>query len=174
MSYKIREMHPEEYPLLRDFLYMAIYLPEGVEPPPESILDSPALQVYIAQFGSSRHDKALVAELDGEIVGAVWSRIMNDYGHLDDTTPSLAMSVCQSCRRQGIGTALLQHLLVLLKASGYSKVSLSVQKANFAVNLYRQNGFLIVAENSEEYIMAATLQKSSVKDIIASGNTSEI
>ena len=82
MSCKIREMHPEEYPLLRDFLYMAIYLPEGVEPPPESILDSPALQVYIAQFGSSRHDKALVAELDGKIVGAVWSRIMNDYGHL--------------------------------------------------------------------------------------------
>ena len=31
--------------------------------------------------------------MDHDIVGAVWIRIMNDYGHIDDQTPSLAISV---------------------------------------------------------------------------------
>ena len=34
MNTIIRKIHPEEYSLLREFLYHAIYLPEGVEPPP--------------------------------------------------------------------------------------------------------------------------------------------
>lgn len=42
----------------------------------------------------SKHDKALVAEIQGNVVGAIWVRIMNDYGHIDNDTPSLAMSVC--------------------------------------------------------------------------------
>ncbi|EDS07427.1 hypothetical protein CLOSCI_01526 [[Clostridium] scindens ATCC 35704] len=36
---------------------------------------------------------------------------------------------------------------------GYEKVSLSVQKANYAVKLYEKTGFKIVDENEEEYIM---------------------
>ena len=31
--YEIREIRPEEYPLLDDFLYEAIYIPENVEAP---------------------------------------------------------------------------------------------------------------------------------------------
>jgi len=33
MDYIIREMRSEEYCLLSDFLYEAIYIPEGIEPP---------------------------------------------------------------------------------------------------------------------------------------------
>lgn len=36
MNTIIRKIRPEEYSLLREFLYQAIYLPEGVEPPPRS------------------------------------------------------------------------------------------------------------------------------------------
>lgn len=43
MDYEIREIKKEEYPLLRDFLYEAIFVPEGMEPPPRSILDTPQL-----------------------------------------------------------------------------------------------------------------------------------
>lgn len=48
-------------------------------------------------------------------------------------------------------------MLSLLKIHGYSRVSLSVQKANFAVNLYQKVGFEIVKENAEEYIMVRCL-----------------
>ena len=83
--------------------------------------------------GNSKHDKALIAEVDGNIVGAIWARIMNDYGHIDENTPSLAMSVLKAHRSMGIGTSLLTQMLLAEKAAGYAKLSLSVQKDNYAV-----------------------------------------
>ena len=38
MKYTIREMTAQEYPLLDDFLYEAIFVPEGVDPPSKSII----------------------------------------------------------------------------------------------------------------------------------------
>lgn len=160
MNYIIREMKQEEYTLLSDFLYEAIYIPEGTEPPPRSVISLPELKEYIVDFGTQKHDMALVAEVEGQIVGAVWVRIMNDYGHIDDETPSLAMSVYQEYRGLGIGTALLKKLLSALKSQGYPKVSLSVQKANYAVKMYQTAGFHVVSENEEEYIMVADLCRS--------------
>ena len=40
----------------------------------------------------------------------------------------------------------------------HTRVSLSVQKENFAVNLYRKVGFEIAADHGEEYIMACDLK----------------
>lgn len=153
MNYKIREILAYEYPLLDDFLYEAIFIPEGIEPPPKTIITSPELQVYVERFGASKDDRGLVAEIDGKIVGAVWVRIMNDYGHIDDETPSLAISLYKEYRGFGIGTALMKEILALLKEHGYKRVSLSVQKANYAAKMYLKVGFEIVRENEEEYIM---------------------
>ncbi len=157
MNYIIREMKQEEYAQLSDFLYEAIYLPDGVQPPPRSVIALPEMQEYIVDFGTRKHDRAWGAEVQGKIVGAVWVRIMKDYGHIDDDTPSLAMSVYQEYRGHGIGTALLQGLLSALKSQGCPKVSLSVQKANYAVNMYQAAGFHVVGENEEEYIMVNDL-----------------
>lgn len=75
MNYSIREMRKEEYSLLGDFLYEAIYIPDGTAAPPKSVIACPELQVYIADFGNSKHDKALIAEVDGNIVGAIWQEL---------------------------------------------------------------------------------------------------
>ena len=159
MNYSIREMRKEEYSLLGDFLYEAIYIPDGTAAPPKSVIACPELQVYIADFGNSKHDKALIAEVDGNIVGAIWARIMNDYGHIDDNTPSLAMSVLKAYRGMGIGTSLLTQMMSTEKAAGYAKLSLSVQKDNYAVRMYKKAGFNTVDENNEEYIMVIDLNK---------------
>lgn len=111
-----------------------IFVPEGAAVPPEVIVDSAELQVYYVGFGTSKHDRALVAE--GRVVGAVWCRIMEDYGHINDATPSLAISVHKAWRGVGIGTAMMQEMLALLHACGYGQVSLSVDKANYAVRMY--------------------------------------
>lgn len=158
MNYEIRNIKPEEYCLLEDFLYEAIYIPDGVEPPPRSVIQFPELQEYICDFGKRKYDKALVAEVERNLVGAVWVRVMNDYGHIDDMTPSLAMSVRKEYRGLGIGTSLLRQLLSDLKMAGYAKISLSVQKENYAVGMYRKLGFTVVSENREEYIMVVNLQ----------------
>ena len=140
-------MKSQEYRLLSDFLYEAIYIPEGIEPPPKSVIECPELQEYIVEFGNRKHDKALVAEIQGNVVGAIWVRIMNDYGHIDNDTPSLAMSVCPQYRGLGIGTSLLKQLLQVERLAGYSKISLSVQKSNYAVKMYEKVGFTVVDEN---------------------------
>lgn len=154
----IREMKQAEYPLLENFLYEAIFIPDGVEPPPKSIIYRPELQVYISEFGKSKHDIALVADINGKIVGAVWVRIMNDYGHIDDKTPSFAISVYKEYRGKGIGTALMSEMLAILKKRGYKQASLSVQKKNFAAEMYRKLGFKAIEENEEEYLMVKKLR----------------
>ena len=161
MNCIIREMQKDEYYLLSDFLYEAIYIPDGTAAPPKSVITCPELQVYISDFGNSNHDKALLAEVNGNIVGAIWARIMNDYGHIDKNTPSLAMSVFKTYRGVRIGTLLLTQMLSAEKAAGYAKLSLSVQKDNYAVKLYRKVGFTIVSETDEEYIMVVDLNSIS-------------
>ena len=156
-QYYIREIMPQEIPLLEDFLYEAVFIPEGVAPPPKTIVKNEDLQVYVRDFGLLPDDKCLVAEADTKIVGAVWCRIMNDYGHIDDDTPSLAISLYKEYRNQGIGTELLRRMILLLRQSGYKQVSLSVQKANYAARMYLKSGFKVVNENPEEYIMALDL-----------------
>ncbi len=158
-KYSIRPIRPEEFVLLEDFLYEAIFVPEGAEPPPKAIVQRDELQLYVKNFGESPHDYCFVAEEAGNIIGAVWCRIMDDYGHVDDDTPSLAMSLCKEYRGRGIGTALLRHMLTFLKASGYKKLSLSVQKDNFAAGMYLKNGFKTAIEKAEEYIMLCDLTK---------------
>ncbi|MBR5371989.1 MAG: GNAT family N-acetyltransferase [Oscillospiraceae bacterium] len=153
MEYLIRKMAPAEYPQLNDFLYYAIYVPEGIAPPPYEIIRQPELQVYTQNFGQSAHDRALAAVVDQRIVGAVWVRIMEDYGHIDDETPSFAISLLPEYRAKGIGTALMQAMLAELQAAGYRRASLSVQKANYAERMYRRLGFRIIGETEEEYLM---------------------
>lgn len=157
MDFKIRFISEEEVGVLEDFLYEAIYVPEGESAPPRSIINQPELQVYISNFGKKKDDIGMVAEADGQIIGAVWVRIMNDYGHIDNNTPSFAISVYKDYRGFGTGTDLMKEMLRVLKARGYKQASLSVQKANYAVRMYQKVGFQIVDENEEEYIMLCQL-----------------
>ena len=159
MKYCIRPLSGTEYSVLADFLYEAIFIPEGVEPPPRDIVNRPELQVYVEGFGSRVGDLALCAETDGKIVGAVWGRIMNDYGHVDDETPSLAISLYKEYRGQGIGTALMRAVISGYAELGYKRLSLAVQKANYAVKMYEKVGFKTVSENDEEYIMVCNNSK---------------
>ena len=156
MDYKIREIRKNEYSILFDFLYEAIFITEGMDKPPKSIIEQPELQVYIKDFGKA-DDWCFVVEIKEKIVGAVWVRIMNDYGHIDDETPSFAISLYEEYRNMGIGTALMRDMLEFLKNKGYRRTSLSVQKVNYAVRMYQKVGFEVVDENEEEYIMVYRL-----------------
>lgn len=153
MAVQIREIEPKEYAILEKFLYEAIYIPEGHEKPPYSIVKEPELQIYIENFGESEGDVGFIATDQKEIIGAAWARLIDDYGHINDETPSLSISILKDYRSRRIGTALMQSLLRALKERGYKQVSLSVQKANNAVHMYRKLGFEVVSETEEELIM---------------------
>ena len=160
MNYNIRKIRESEYHILEDFIYEAIFIPEGVTPPPKSIIYQPDLQVYINGFGNEKDDICFVAEVDDKVIGAVWVRDMKDYGHISDGIPSFAISLYKEYRNFGIGTELMTTMLNELRSKGYTKASLAVQKANYAVKMYKNVGFRIYDENDEEYIMICDLKRN--------------
>ncbi len=160
MQYAIRPIKKEEYGSLKDFLYDAIFIPEGQTPLPRTVLQEKALQNYYLDFGRE-DDTCLVAEAEGSLVGAVWARILSGevkgYGYVDASTPEIAISVQREYRKKGIGTALLSAMLALLGKKGYKHASLSVQKQNPALHLYERVGFSILADKNDEYLMVYDL-----------------
>ncbi len=93
MNYLIRKLKQDESKVLDTFLYEAIFIPEGVSAPSKDIINQPDLQVYVKAFGKDKGNLCLVAQVSDKIVGAVWVRIMNDYGHIDNETPPFAISL---------------------------------------------------------------------------------
>ena len=86
----IREIKPSEIYKLEDMLYEAICQPDEDNLIPRTVLDIPEVNAYIRDFGSRKDDYCIVADSDGEIIGAVWLRIISDeikgYGYIDDET----------------------------------------------------------------------------------------
>jgi len=155
MEYKVRPIMTDEIPLLPDFLYEAIYQSDESNLLPRSVLNKPEINVFIDGFGEKKDDRCLVALSDGEIIDAVWIRILSGdvkgYGNIDDETPEFAISVYKQYRGKGVGTHLMRGMIRLLKDRGYAKASLAVQKDNYAVKMYQDVGFTVVNENDEEY-----------------------
>ena len=60
MNYKIREIKKTEISLLDDFLYEAIFIPEGVTPTSRDIIKDEALQIYVKDFGKQKDDICFV------------------------------------------------------------------------------------------------------------------
>ena len=163
MNYTIRALEPSEIPLLRDFTYEAIFQRDPENLIPRSVLEEPTVRVFYEDFGKP-HDLCFVAETEGALIGAVWTRILSGevrgFGNIDPHTPEFAISVYPDYRGQGVGTALMRHMLRALGERGYAKVSLAVQKDNYAVRMYEALGFSVLKETDEEYLMVLILDET--------------
>jgi len=141
---------------MEDFLYWAIFTPPDKKLPERNIIFKPDVFIYIENFGNE-DDCGVIAEIDGQAIGAAWTRIIPAYGHIDNQTPELAISVLPGYRNKGVGEMLMQKLFERLFERGYEKTSLAVQKENPAVRFYLRLGYEIVEEKSEEYLMVKRL-----------------
>ncbi len=158
---EIRPIEGRDHRLLEEFLYQTIFIPEGVEPPAREIIFLPEIFVYIDGFGAE-DDLGVVAEADGEVVGAAWTRIIPAFGHIDGATPELAISMLPGWRGRGVGSRMMERLFGMLRERGYRRTSLSVQKDNPAVRFYKRLGYAIVDERPdgaghEDYLMVKDL-----------------
>jgi len=159
---KVRVMRGSDYECLPEFLYQAIYIPEGVDPPLRNVINDPEIFIYIKDFGTQPGDLGVVAEQNGQIIGAAWTRIIPAYGHINNETPELAISILPEFRGYGIGTKLMKKLFDVLRENGYRQTSLSVQKDNPAVRFYQRLGYEISGERidhagHEDYLMMKEL-----------------
>jgi len=159
MSVTIREMRPADAPQMEGFLYHAIFQPPGAEPISHKVIFQPEVYMYIDDFdpASRPGDVGVVAKIDGEYVGMAWTRIISAYGHIDDETPELAISVLPEHRGKGIGAILMERLFDLLRVRGYAQTSLAVQKQNPACRFYRRMGYEVVRDKGEEWLMVKQL-----------------
>jgi len=156
----IRKINEHEHKILREIFYHAIFMPDDADPLPFSIVDHPDLVKYHENWGR-KGDIALVAELEGKVVGASWCRLWKGlekgYGFITDDIPELSMAVIPEYRSRGIGTALLRKLFGEVQAAGYTALSISVEKRNRAVKLYKRLGFKIKKDKFPDYLMQIDL-----------------
>lgn len=150
---RIRELRPEEVPLLETFLYEAIFQRDPDPPLPRDVIHRPELWMYVDGFGSRRGDCCLCAEENRRVIGAVWTRIIPGYGHVDDDAPEFAISLLPDARGRGVGTRLMRAMLAELPKRGFARATLAVQKDNYALKMYQSVGFTVIGENDEEFIM---------------------
>ena len=85
-----------------------------------------------------------MAQVNNKIVGAVWVRIMNDYGHIDDEASSLGISLYKEYREFGIGTALMKEILALLKDYDYGTRENGQKKYICSSPQYRVNPAIVL------------------------------
>ena len=168
LNAKVRVMRESDYECLPEFLYQAIFIPEGVEPPPRSIINESEIFVYIEGFGTQKGDLGVVAEQNGQVIGAAWTRIIPAYGHINDEIPELAISILPKFRGYGIGTKLLKNLFNILRKNNYKRTSLSVQQDNPALRLYQRLGYEIIDEKKDhaghkDYIMIKEMSSTNQK-----------
>ena len=116
-----------------------------------------SLRAYVEDFGKRAGDIGVVAEVDGEIVGATWARLIHSYGFLYEGVPEIAIALWPQWRGRGVGTQLLRGLIERLREAGFPAVSLSAQRANRAIRLYQRLGFVEEGGDDEEALMLLRL-----------------
>ena len=157
----IRKMLPEEYPLMEDIMYEAIYHPNPTNPYPKDMIYLPQVKVYWDAWETGKDDHCFVAEIERKIAGAVWIRTfpgeIKGCGYIDEQTPEIAVALFEEYRNQGIGTQLMKRMIRFMKTQKYNQVSLSITKGNPAIHLYKRLKFKTINENEEDYIMILLL-----------------
>ncbi len=108
----------------------------------------------IAAHYTERGHTFVVAEMDGEIVGAAALKTE------DETTGRIVrMSVKRGHRRQGIGRALVTHLLDAARQQGFTQVRVSTEPDwHAAIRLYTQCGFKTYGRDDEDIFFVLMLE----------------
>ncbi len=96
----------------------------------------PELEIYTKQYGLSTRDLGVYILKENKIAGAAWLRLLK----FEDTLPVLTMAVKPEFRDEGLGSKMLDQLL-LEAASRFEQIAVSVLKESRAVKFYECFGF---------------------------------
>ena len=108
---------------------------------PEGVGDLPAEIERLRRYLTTPRMARLVAELDGQVVGAV-SLKPGPFGRKDRHWCSLEVWLASASRGNGIGRALMRAALAWAESEGFQKIVAEVFGSNeWAIALYRESGF---------------------------------
>lgn len=143
----IRSALAGDGPFMGDMLVEAVnWSPEWKKKSRARILATPRSAHYLDGWPRDT-DLGVVAEADGERIGAAWLRFLPaadpGYGFVAPDVPELTIGVAGSWRGRGVGRALLRAVVGQARSAGIRRISLSVERKNFAQQLYLSEGFQI-------------------------------
>jgi ribosomal protein S18 acetylase RimI-like enzyme len=158
MNIHLRKSQPSDLPFLREMLYEAVFWRDRVNRPSfEEGLAYPEVSKSLADWGERDRDTAVVATKNSIPIGAAWYRFWTDDNHIngyvDETTPVLVIAIQRDYRGQGIGGQLIGWLIDYASKHAIQRMSLSVSKDNYAIKLYKGQGFQEFADKGDYYLM---------------------
>ena len=146
-SFRIRPAAQADGSFLGDMVVEAANWRQGGARPKHQVMTGDEHSRYVAGW-MRPGDAGLVAIDDqGEPIGAAWYRMLPrsdpGFGYVGTGVPELIIGVRPIWRAHGVGRALLQGLCDHARAQGFGRLSLSVERGNFATTLYRSEGFAV-------------------------------
>lgn len=145
-SGRVRLGTHDDLPFLIEMLYEAAFWRScGDGPPMEAALSEPHFHRILLHWGREGDTSVVAVSRDEVSVGAAWYRFWtrdhHSFGFVDEETPEIGIAVKKGERGRGIGTALLEKLMLLARQRDIRRMSLSVEPDNPARRLYERLGF---------------------------------
>ena len=158
MNIILTKAQDKDLSFLKEILYEAVFWRiDDKRPSFEEGGTYPGVVKSLADWGERDGDTAVVAAINEVPIGAAWYRYWTEdnyiRGYMDDNVPVLVIGVHQDYRHKGIGTMMIKWLTEQAREGGIQKMSLMVSMDNYAINLYRQQGFQKYSEDEDSFTM---------------------
>ncbi|MFF1573295.1 GNAT family N-acetyltransferase [Leifsonia sp. NPDC058292] len=159
-DFHIRAATSEDARFLGDMLVEAANWNVAAARPRIAVMEDPKVSRYVAGWPRPGDFGSVAVDANGAPIGACWGRLFAanapGYGFVATGVPELTLGVNAQWRARGVGRALLQAVARQASLAGHARVSLSVERANFAQRLYISEGYVTVesGENSDTMVRA--------------------
>lgn len=127
----------------------------------ERILSDPATAHYLEDWPRPGDSGVIAVNPEDRPIGAAWLRTFPaddpGYGYVSAEIPELSIAVAAEARGNGVGAAMLRALHEQARAEGVTAISLSVERANPARQLYAAEGYRTVDSGRDSDTMLIDL-----------------
>lgn len=146
-SFRIRPAGQADGAFLGDMVVEAANWSQGGHRPKHQVMSAPEHSRYVSGWMRPSDTGFVALDETDEPIGAAWYRLLPrsdpGFGYVGTGVPELIIGVRPIWRAHGVGRSLLQALSQQARADGYARLSLSVERGNFAATLYRSEGFAV-------------------------------
>lgn len=160
-TFRLREASPSDGVFLGDMVVEAANWSERGARPRHVVIESPEYSRYLTGWMRPGDRGVVALDPQGNPVGAAWYRMLPrtdpGFGYVATGVPELIIGVRPIWRAHGVGRALLQELVRLARSEGHGRLSLSVERGNFARTLYRSEGFAVTNAGHGRDVMVKRL-----------------
>ncbi|MBU4465636.1 MAG: GNAT family N-acetyltransferase [Actinobacteria bacterium] len=161
-SFQIRAAAQSDGAFLSDMVVEAANWRAGTPRPRYEVMAGVEHSRYVSGWMRPSDAGFVATDLNGEPIGAAWYRMLPrtdpGFGFVGTGVPELIIGVRPIWRAHGVGRALLQRLAERARQEGYARLSLSVERGNFAATLYRSEGFAVTQPGSGRDTMVKILR----------------